>query len=364
MFKYWKPTVWLTVLVFLAGTVFYGCGFKTGTESKNREIVKIAIGYQNTTAQTWGAIIIKNQKLYERYLNKRFPDKQFQIEWFNAPSDTPLTDNMISGKIQLAFLGDSPILINGEKGQTLPNYKSVLIAFDGKGSNGKNQAIMIPKGSNLKIQDLKGKTVSTVLGSSAHCMLLAALDKYGLTGKVKIADQNVTEGMAGIQQKTIAANSTWEPYPSMIQFKGQGDVLLNGSDTEVDYLDGVIANRTWAESNQEYVIAFSKALIEAHQFIAQKPQIAAQIFADESGVPFEVCRRILDNVRFDAAIYHQDIKTLKRDRELLQKSGIIKKLDLASFINESYLKTAAEEMRIKYPTEQQLASGWIANQKL
>lgn len=364
MFKYWKLTIWLTTLVFLAGIGFYGCGFKSGSGSKHGEIVKIGIGYQNTTAQTWGALIIKNQKLYEKYLKQRFPGKQFEIEWFNAPSDPPFTDNMIAGKIQLAFMGDMPILVNGEKGQTMPNYKSMLIAFDGKGFGGKNQAIMIPRGSKLKIQDLKGKTVSTVLGSSAHRMLLAALDKYGLTGKVTIVDQNVTVGMANLKQGKITAHSTWEPYPGLIQFRGLGNMLLNGSETEVDYLDGVVANRTWAEANQEYVLAFLKALIEAHQFIAQKPQIAAKIFADESGSPFEVSRRIIDNVRFDAAIYHQDIKTLKRDREFLQKAGFLKKVDLATFIDESYLKQAAAEMKITYPTEQQLATGWLPNLKL
>lgn len=364
MFKYWKLTSWLTAFVFLAGIGFYGCGFKPGMTSENGEIVKIGIGYQNTTAQTWGALIIKNQKLYEKYLKQRFPDKQFKIEWFNAPSDPPLTNDMVAGKIQLSFIGDLPILINGEKGQTLPNYKSVFIAFDGKGVGGRNQAIMTPKGSKLKIQDLKGKTVSTVIGSSAHRMLLAALDKYGLTGKVTIVDENVATGMAKIKENKITAYSTSEPYPSLIGFRGSGDMLLDGSETEVDYVDGVVANRTWAEANQEYVVAFLKALIEAHQFIAQKPQIAAKIFADESGSPFEVSRRIIDNVRFDAAIYHQDIKTLKRDREFLQKLGILKKVDLASFINESYLKTAAAEMKRPYPTEQQLASGWLKDLKL
>ena len=52
-----------------------------------------------------------------------------------------------------------PSLLNGVMGITQPNYHSVLLAADGKGAGGRNQAIVVPNGSNIKkLEDLAGKT--------------------------------------------------------------------------------------------------------------------------------------------------------------------------------------------------------------
>lgn len=189
-------------------------------KENDQETVTITIGYQSPTAQTWGALIIKNQKLYEKYLKQLHPDKNFKIEWFDAPAGSVLNNNMVGGKIQISFLGDMPSLLNGVMGITQKNYRSVFIAFDGKGKNGRNQAILVPKGSAIKdVKDLEGKTVSTPIGSSAHRMLLDALEQNNMVDKVKIIDQSVTLGMQSIEQNKIAAHSSWEPYPSLITKK-------------------------------------------------------------------------------------------------------------------------------------------------
>lgn len=354
----------LAVILFTAGLVTAGCAEKqaggvAATTAGPKEVVKIGIGYQAPTAQTWGALIIKNKKLYEKYLQEKYPDKTFAIEWFNSPSGPPLTNNMIAGKLQLALMGDMPILINGEQGQTSRNYKSVFLAFDGKGAGGKNQAIMTPKGSNITIADLKGKTVSTILGSSAHRMLLAALDKYGLTNDVTIVNQDVTVGMTNIEQNKIIAHATWEPYPSLMQTKGSGDVLLAGSETNVDYLDGVVADRTWVETNRDYAVAFLKALLEAHKFIRENPEEAARIFQEESQYPLDVTRKIVQNVRFDAAIYAKDIATLEGSRDFLKKLEKLKELDLNKFVDDQYVKAACKELGYEYPDDAALKGDWI-----
>ncbi len=207
------------------------------------------------------------------------PDSRVKVEWFDAPAGSVLNNNMNGGKIQISFLGDMPSLLNGVLGITQPNYHSVFLAFDGKGVQGRNQAILVPKGSDIKvIADLKGKTISTPIGSSAHRMLLDSLRKEGLVDQVTVVDQSVTVGMQSIEQNKIAAHSTWEPYPTLMQQKGIGTVLQFGEATQIDYLAGVVANLDWAKANQAYVIAFLRALNEAHEFARNNPEETAKIF--------------------------------------------------------------------------------------
>lgn len=359
----------ITILVsaLLLAALLTGCGGEKKAPagqpaSQATGKVTIGIGYQTPTAQTWGAVIMKNQKLFEKELSEKFPKQEFTIEWFNSPSGPPLTNNMIASKLQLAFMGDMPILINGEKGETMPNYKSVFIGFDGKGIGGKNQSIMVPNDSKLGVKDLEGKTISTILGSSAHRMLLAALDKHGLTNKVTIVNQDVMVGMSSIEQHKIEAHATWEPYPSLILHNKVGKVLVDGAETNVDYLDGVVADRTWAEAHPDYMVAFMKALIKAHQLIREKPDQAAAMFAAETGYPPEVCKKMAENIRFDGAVYERDLKTLEGSKEFLVKLEKLKQLDLKKFVDSSYLEKAAKEMKMPYLTETEFKNAeWLSN---
>lgn len=329
-------------------------------KENDQETVTITIGYQSPTAQTWGALIIKNQKLYEKYLKQLHPDKNFKIEWFDAPAGSVLNNNMVGGKIQISFLGDMPSLLNGVMGITQKNYRSVFIAFDGKGKNGRNQAILVPKGSAIKdVKDLEGKTVSTPIGSSAHRMLLDALEQNNMVDKVKIIDQSVTLGMQSIEQNKIAAHSSWEPYPSLITKKDIGNVLLSGEETNRDYLAGVVANRDWAEKNKSYVVAFLAALSEAHQLVLDDPEKAAKIFAEESKFPLDITLKMAKNIRFDSAIYQKDLDTLSSSVDFLIRIDKLKeKLNLDEFVDDTYLREAVELLGKNYLDNKELKGDW------
>ncbi|MED0714737.1 NitT/TauT family transport system substrate-binding protein [Aeribacillus composti] len=329
-------------------------------KENDQETVTITIGYQSPTAQTWGALIIKNQKLYEKYLKQLHPDKNFKIEWFDAPAGSVLNNNMVGGKIQISFLGDMPSLLNGVMGITQKNYRSVFIAFDGKGKNGRNQAILVPKGSDIQdVKDLEGKTVSTPIGSSAHRMLLDALEQNNMVDKVKIIDQSVTLGMQSIEQNKIAAHSSWEPYPSLITKKDIGNVLLSGEETNRDYLAGVVANRDWAEKNKSYVVAFLAALSDAHQLVLDDPEKAAKIFAEESKFPLDITLKMAKNIRFDSAIYQKDLDTLSSSVDFLIRIDKLKeKLNLDEFVDDTYLREAVELLGKNYLDNKELKGDW------
>lgn len=335
-------------------------GCNNSTSSTDGNTVTIAIGYQSVTAQTWGSLIMKNKGFLEEELKEAYPDKEFKIEWQNAQSGPPLTNNMIAGKLQFAFMGDMPILTNGEKGETEQNYNSIFLCFDGKGEDGMNQAILVPNNSKIKsVADLSGKHVATPIGGSAHRMLLAELDKNGITDKVNIESQDATVGLSNIQQNKIEAFSIWEPFATLAEQEGYGRVLIGGEDTGIDYLDGVVADKTWVEKNEGYTNCFLKALIKSHEFINENPEETAKIFAKESGYSEDVCKEIVKNVRFDTVIYDKDRDTLKGSKEFLQEIGSIKDVDLDKFIDDSYLKKAFKDYGKDYPNDEELKGDWL-----
>ncbi|MGG3623191.1 ABC transporter substrate-binding protein [Bacillus gobiensis] len=353
-------------LFLLTVSLVQGCSGQVNTKADSADASSngketITIGYQTPTAQTWGALIVKNQRLFEKYLKEQHPDKDFNIVWFDANAGSILNNNMVGGKIQISFLGDMPSLLNAEAGLKQSNYNSVFLAFDGKGYEGINQSIVVPKGSKItSIEDLKGKTVSTPIGSSSHRILLDALEQHNLVNEVEIVDQSVTVGMQSVEQNKISAHSTWEPYPSLIESNNVGDILLSGEETKIDYLAAVVANADWAKENRSYVIAFLQALNEAHQLALNDPKKAAQIFQEESKFPYEITLKMAENIRFDSTVYQKDIDTLNSSIDFLTSIGRLNEaIKLKNFIDDRYLREAIEQQETPYLTDEELQGEWI-----
>ncbi|RIO22605.1 glycine betaine ABC transporter substrate-binding protein, partial [Staphylococcus saprophyticus] len=151
----------LIFLLIIITTTF--CIYIKENYFSNRKKI-ITVGYQIPTAQTWGSLIVKNQKMLEKELN----DKGVKVQWFNASSGSPLINGMISNQIDVMYLGDMPTLIAGEKMNINDKYKPKLLNIDGKGENGNNQAIISKK--NINKGNIQNKTIITSYGSSSHIL--------------------------------------------------------------------------------------------------------------------------------------------------------------------------------------------------
>lgn len=303
---------------------------KTNSEKK---VLQIDIGYQSVTSQTWSALIIKNQGIFEKKLKDKYKDKKIKIVWHDEISGAVINTSMISNKIQIGFMGDMPLILNMYKSDTIDSYDALIIAFDGKGELGKNQSIIVPKDSKIKsLKDLEGKTISTPIGSSAHYMLLKVLEKNNLLEKVKIVHQDVALASQLLKTKKTDAFSIWAPYPNFLVEEGDARVLVGGEESEIDYLAGVIVNNKWAKENDEIVKLFLESLDEAHEFIREDEEGAAKIFSLESGFDKKITEKEVSNINWDRNIEEDDVETLKDKQKFLINLEQIKNFDIDKYI--------------------------------
>lgn len=324
--KYLKNGILILCIVAVLGYLFYRLFSVNDT-------IKIHIGYQSVTSQTWGALIIKNQKIFEKKLEEQYPSQKFEIIWHDEISGAVINTNMISNKYQFGFMGDMPLLLNMYKASTMRNYNSVLVAFDGKGTNGKNQSILIPQNSKTKtIKDLKGKTISTPIGSSAHFMLMKILEKYDLLDQVNIVHQDVALASQLLSTNKTDAFAIWSPYPNFLTENNYGKILIDGSESNSDYLNGVIVNRNWANENEEILQLFIESLNEAHKYIKSNPSKSAEIFSNESGFSYNITLKEVENIDWDSTINDDDVKTLEEKMDFLINLEQIKWFDLKEYI--------------------------------
>ena len=301
--------------------------------TSKKDTLQIDVGYQSVTSQTWGALIIKNQKIFENKLKEAYPNRKVKVVWHDEISGAVINTSMISGKVQFGFMGDMPLILNMYKASTIKDYDSKIIAMDGKGINGKNQSILIPKKSKVKsIEDLKGKTISTPIGSSAHYMLMKVLEKYNMLDDVNIVHQDVALSSQLLSTNKTDAFSIWAPYPNFLEEEGSGKVLVSGEESDIDYLAGVIVNNNYAKKNEKVVKLFIESLEEAHKFIKDNPEEAARIFTDESGFDLSITKKEVKNISWETSVEDKDIDTLIDKQKFLIGLDQVKDFDLSKYI--------------------------------
>ena len=144
------------------------------SQSGGERHMTIKIGYQIGTAHMWTPVLMRELGLFEEELRNLHHRRNYRVQWMNAANGLELVEGMIAGTVDLASLGDYPLVVSQQLSMLLPQFRAVLLAFDGKTANGAGISVVVPKDNNrssriLAIND--HHAVSTVQDSSASCRL-------------------------------------------------------------------------------------------------------------------------------------------------------------------------------------------------
>lgn len=323
------------------------------------QTIRIGIGHQSFCTDTYtGGLVVKGRNLLEKYLPKdgKYAGVQYDIVWEDYTSGPPITNQMLAGKLDIGVMGDYPLLVNGARFQETKSLRSVLVAITGYNRNGSGNSIVVPSSSDVySFEGLKGKRVSVPFGSAAHGMLLKALIDRGLgQDYFTIINQAPPVGATSIQEKKIDAHADFCPWGELLEFKGWGRKVFDGSETNIPYLHGVVVRKDFAETYPEIVVAYLKAVLEASEWVTQHPQEAAKAMQEWATIQKEVMYLYFGPGGFltlDPSMKPQWIETLKYDVTVLQKMDIIKQMDVDAWLNDTYLQQAYKETGRDYATQ-------------
>ena len=198
-------------------------------------VKEIRIGYQKT-----GVLVITRQ---QALLEKHFAARQIAIKWIEFTSGPPLLEAMSTGSVDFGAVGDTPPIF-----AQAANANIVYVAGSPI-TNG--QGILVPANSTIReIADLRGKRVGFAKGTSAHNVLIATLQKAGLSWE-DITPVYLSPPDAGpaFANGSIEAWAIWDPYFAIGEKRQNGRILINAYEvakTNSFYL----ANRDFATSSR------------------------------------------------------------------------------------------------------------------
>ncbi|MGH6739364.1 MAG: sulfonate ABC transporter substrate-binding protein [Bradyrhizobium sp.] len=234
---------------------------------------EIRIGYQKT-----GVLVVARQ---QAVLEKNFATRQIAVKWIEFTSGPPLLEAMSTGSVDFGSVGDTPPIF-----AQAANANIVYVAGSPI-TNG--QGILVPASSEIHtLAGLKGKRVGFAKGTSAHNVLIAALEKAGLTYQ-DIMPVYLSPPDAGpaFANGSIDAWAIWDPYFAIGEKRQNGRILVNAYEvakTNSFYL----ANRDFANAHPRETRDVIDGLIEAARWAeAHRDRVAASLAA-VTGVPLDI----------------------------------------------------------------------------
>lgn len=320
-----------------------GCG---SAEAGSGSTVTVTVGYQSKTINTVTAgTLLRSLGYFEKELNALGDGRTYKVDWQDYATGAPITAQMTAGKIDIGSMGDFPLLINAARGKQLgkPTHLVSVTGYNLRG--GLNTIVTAPDSKLASIEDLKGKKVSTSIGSAADGTLVRALQRAGIDpGKgIKKLNQQPAVGASALSAGSADALSQFVAWPGLLAYQGKAKALYDGAQLDLPTFHGVTAREDFAKERPTVLEAFLKAQSEATDYLNTHPVAAAEKVAEATGLPAEVV--YLYNgahgiSTFDPAVKPQLVTALKEDVSILKAAKLTGDVDVDSFVDDQYVKKA------------------------
>ncbi|MEH0635695.1 ABC transporter substrate-binding protein [Streptomyces bottropensis] len=308
--------------------------------------VTVTVGYQSKTINTVTAgTLLRSLGYFEDELNALGGKTTYKVDWQDYATGAPITAQMTAGKIDIGSMGDFPLLLNAARGKQLGKPTRLVAATGYNLRGGLNTIVTTPDSKLSALKDLKGKKVSTSIGSAADGTLVRALNDAGLDADKDIEklNQQPAVGASALSAGSTDALSQFVAWPGLLTYQGKAKALYDGARLDLPTFHGVTAREDFAKRRPAVLEAFLKAQAKATDYLNEHPVEAAEKVADATGLPAEVV--YLYNgahgiATFDPALKPALIAALKKDVPILKAAKLTGDVDVDAFVDDRYVRKA------------------------
>ncbi len=161
------------------------------------------------------------------------------------------------------------------------------------------EAIVAKAESGIKsVADLKGKKVAVGKGTSAHNLLIAALEKNGLAfGDIEAVYLPPADAAAAFASDKVDAWSIWDPFLAIAETRYTPTVLVRSPEV-LDVNTYFLANRDFAKEHPEVVTTTTAALAEAAAWADKNRDKVAAALHEVTGVPLDAQTLAANRAKF------------------------------------------------------------------
>jgi len=325
----------------------------------SEETVRVAIGTQDTTINcATGGPLVRELHLLEKYLphDGKYAHVKFDIRWENQPTGAQLNSKYLANQLDIVQMADFPSVIGATALKAAPgNVESFYIANLSGGIHGAGNAILVPSDSPVQsLSELKGKKISVPFGSTAHAMLIRAIQDLGWDPNkdVEIVTQTPEVAGSALKAHQIDGHANFVPFGELFPFRGFARKIYDGSSTGVTTTHGVQVRSDYAGKYPEIVVAYLKATLEADRLFREKPEELSEQLAGWTGVDAEVYYAFHGPQGIQTRDYSLKPEYVNAIAKAQESLKVLKKveheIDVAHYVNDTFIRQAAREFGYDY----------------
>jgi NitT/TauT family transport system substrate-binding protein len=341
---------------------FIGMFFLAVSIGQSEEVIRIGIGTQDTTINcAAGGAVVRELHLLEKYLphDGRYKDIKYEIVWHNFTSGAPANTEMLANKLDITNMADFPAILGASAFQAANNgVKTYYIATLSGSTRGAGNAVVVPLQSKVQsFSELKGKRISVPFGSTAHAMLLRAIQDQGWDPErdVSIITQAPEVAGSALKAGQIDAHADFVPFGELFPFRGIARKIYDGSSSGVPTTHGIQVRSDFAEKYPELVVAYLKATIEASRQIREHPEELCTKLAEWTGVEPEVLYAFHGPQGIQTRDYTLKPEYVEAIRKAEEKLRILKKtdqpVDVDAFVTDRFIREASKQAGLDYDAQ-------------
>lgn len=229
----------------------------TQKEEEKFEPIKVRAAYHPglSGSITPGIDSIEGNQFFEKY--------GIEVEWVKFTSGPPEVAAMVSNDIQFGYIGHGAHTLAAEGNIDIISLTHV----------GNSERIFVQKNSGIdKLEDLKGKTIATQLGTSGEVILDLALDSAGMSkDDVNVVNMDMSGAVAAFIAGQTDAIACWDSHAANVVDKLGAENLNLLADTSqftdtTAFPGSWVATPKYIEKNKDVVIRFILALYDVYQY--------------------------------------------------------------------------------------------------
>jgi sulfonate transport system substrate-binding protein len=202
-----------------------------------------------------------------------------KVSWHEFTSGLPLLEALNLGNVDFsADVADTVPVFAQAAGASL-----TYVAQEAPSPSA--QAIVVPAASSIRrVSDLKGRKIGVAKGAGAHFLLIAALERAGLTFRdIDPAYLSPADGRAAFEKGAIEAWVIWDPFLSAVQSQSAVRVLADGRDIAT-YQRYYLAATPYAQTHADVLRLIYAELQKAGVWVKRNPKEAATLLAGVWGL--------------------------------------------------------------------------------
>lgn len=247
-----------------------------------------------------------------------FEKHGLNVEFKTFSSGAEAGQTVISGQADMGHVGDFPVMrLAVESG-----YELVIVSDFESDSE---LYVGVASSDIQAAEDLRGKTVATIVGSVPQYLLAKYLEANGMSeSDLTVQNMAAPDMPLALEQGAIDAFFVWEPF-GLQSLELSGDevhTLTTGRDLMNGHLV-LTSSRSFLDQNPEAVRRFLAALQEAIDYTNDNPDEAAQAFTDEYGTELELSHYNIERETFSLAVDDRFVEDFESAAEFLTNAGLL-----------------------------------------